>query len=223
MKCMFSNVLGFYLVLMAATVFADPANIAGDTYRITNYFGEGVPDAVDVELVFNDQFMERLGPGSADESLLGIEYSIYFNSIFEIRMETGDVSTFAPTRFYIEYDADGEPSLMRLQSGLWTLSADFAASTATLTTIITSPIGLSMERVVDGRPYDTSRPVAVDPEILAMQEAVLAYYFGVVTEDNPNRARTYVHMKELTKLIRASMVARHKLGEQAPSQPWPEE
>lgn len=224
MKRILKALLGFYLVLVTATVLADPANIAGDTYRLTNYYERGVPDAFDTLLVFNDEFMERLGAGDQDKSLLGIEYSIYINPSFlgtPIEMQTGDLSTFAPKNFYIEYDASGNPALMRLESTFWTLSADFASSTATFQAIIGDPINVTLERVVDGRPFDEPRPVTVAPETLELQQAVIDYYTGVITEENPNRLRTGVHILEITKMIRKLQATRAALGEQAPSQPWP--
>jgi hypothetical protein len=222
MKGTFTAVLGFYLVLASATVLANPANMAGDTYRLTNYFAHGVPDAVDVVLVFNDEFLDRLGPGDQDKSLLGVEYSIYFNPAFlgfPVEMQTGDVSQFAPSGFYIEYDDSGNPARMRLESSFWTLSADFASSTGALQTIVSNPISITLELLEDGNPYDDPRPVAVDPEILELQQALVDYYNGVVTEKNPNRLRTRVHMRTITQLIEELRAAREALGEQAPSQP----
>jgi hypothetical protein len=224
MKQILKAVLGFYLVLVAAAALADPANVAGDTYRLTNYYERDVPDAVDITLVFNDEFMERLGPGDQDKSLLGIEYSIYVYPSFlgtPIELQTGDPSAFAPQNFYIEYDESGNPALMRLEGNFWTLSANIASSTATFQAIIGSPISVALERVVDGRPYDDPRPVTVAPETLELQQAVIDYYTGVITEENPNRLRTGVHILEITKMIRKLQAARAALGEQAPSQPWP--
>lgn len=224
MKWILKAALGLYLVIVTAAGLADPANIAGDTYRLTNYYERGVPDAIDVTLVFNDEFMERIGPGGQDTSLLGIEYSIYVYPSFpgvEIEMQTGDQSIYAPSNFYIEYDASGNPALMRLESNFWTLSANFAFSTATFQPIIGNPISMALERVVDGEPYDEPRPVTVAPETLELQQAVIDYYTGVITEENPNRLRTGVHILEITKMIRKLQAVRAALGEKAPEQPWP--